>query len=72
MKEGIESYKRKAVMCSLEKFDYACKEHSYVEVTEWHNGEGFDVNVSNHTDRTVYFTHGEFKLIKKLIKELEK
>lgn len=72
MKEGIEKYNRKAIISPLKEYDYICKKDSYIEVTEWNNGEGFDLNVYNHTDRTTHFTYGEFKLIKKLIKELEK
>jgi hypothetical protein len=71
MKE-IERYDRKTIFSSLKDYDFLAKEHGYVEITEWNNGEGFDINVCNYTDRTIGITHGEFKLIKKLIKELEK
>ncbi len=71
MKEKIEKYNRKAIFSTLKDYEFTCKEHSYIEVTEWNNGEGFDVNVCNYTDKTIALTHGEFKLIKKLIKKLE-
>ena len=49
MKE-LEVYKRKAVFCNLKEYDFSCKEHSYIEITEWHNGEGIDINVNNYSD----------------------
>ena len=71
MKE-LEKYNRKAVFCHLKDYDFASKEHSYIEITEWKNGEGIDINAYNYTDRNVSLSYGEFKLIKKLIKQLEK
>lgn len=71
MKE-LEMYTRKAVFCSLKEYDYIAKEHSYVEITEWRNGEGFEIGAYNYTDRTISLTYGEFDLIKKLVKQLQK
>jgi hypothetical protein len=68
----MEKYNRKAVFCNLKEYDFSCKEHSYIEITEWHNGEGVDINAYNYTDRTISISYGEFKLIKKLVKELNK
>jgi hypothetical protein len=68
----MEKYKRKAVFCNLKEYDFSCKEHSYIEITEWNNGEGIDINANNYSDRTISISWGEFKLIKKLVKELNK
>jgi hypothetical protein len=68
----MEKYKRKAVFCHLKDYDFASKENSYVEITEWKNGEGIDINAYNYTDKTISISWGEFKLIKKLVKELNK
>ena len=70
--KDLETYKRKAVFCNLKDYDFASKEHSYIEITEWNNAEGIDINAYNYTDRTISLSYGEFKLIKKLIKHLEK
>jgi hypothetical protein len=70
--KDLEKYKRNAVFCSLKEYDFASKEHSYIEITEWHNGEGFDINACNYSDRNISLSYGEFKLIKKLVKQLEK
>jgi uncharacterized protein YebE (UPF0316 family) len=69
MKE-LEKYNKKAVYCTLKDYDYLAKEHSYVEITQWINGEGFDINVYNQSERVISLSYGEFKLIKKLIKKL--
>lgn len=71
MKE-FEKYKRDAVFSSLKDFDCSAKEHAYIEVTGWNNGEGCDLNIYNHTDRNVSISYSEFSLIKKLIKKLQK
>ena len=71
MKE-FETYKRNAVFSPLKEYDYLAKEHAYIEVTEWKNGEGADINIYNHSEQTISVSYGEFKLIKKIIKELEK
>jgi hypothetical protein len=48
------------------------KTHDFIEVTEWTNGEGYDVQICD-SQRTVLssFTWGQFQLIKKLIKHLD-
>ena len=71
MKE-FEKYKRNSVFSPLKDYDYLSKEHAYIEVTEWKNGEGVDINIYNHSEQTMSLGHGEFKLIKKIIKELNK
>lgn len=65
----MEKYDRKSVCEKLSIYDHLAKEGSFVEVTAWHNGEGFDVSID---DRLFQFTYGEFETIKKLIKKLYK
>lgn len=45
------------------------KEHDFIEVTEWTNGEGWDITISDNKQFSLHFT--EFDLIKKLIEHLE-
>ncbi len=48
-------------------------DNDYMEVTEWSNGEGFDINISDKSgDRTIAMTFGEYDALKKLIKFLNK
>ena len=41
-----------------------------MEVTEWGNGEGYDVKISESERFSIHFT--EWKVLKKLIKALDK
>ena len=49
------------------------KENDFMEVTEWTNGEGFDIQISDVSGtRTIFMTDGEFTALKKLVKSLDK
>jgi hypothetical protein len=67
----IETYKRTATFSLLKPFDYLAKEHDFMEVTEWRNGEGVDVHISSNREQSFQLTWGEFKTLKKLVKELD-
>ena len=62
----MEFYNRKAVYAPLKEYCHLAKEHSFMEVTEWHNGEGFDVTIAD--DKYYSFTHGEFELLNVLVR----
>lgn len=64
----MEFSKRKSVMADLNKFDSLAKDYQYIEVTEWSNGEGYDINFE---DRSYRLTHGELDAINFLIKSLD-
>jgi hypothetical protein len=68
----IESYKRKTVFSELKQFDVLTKEHSFIEVIEWKNKEGVDVNISSYSEKFISLTWGEIDAIKKLTKKLLK
>lgn len=62
----MKTYKRKSVFVNLPPPLF--KDHDFVEVTEWANGEGYDITVS---DNPVISLHEvEFEYIKKLIEHL--
>jgi hypothetical protein len=69
-KVHIDLYNRKAAFAELKQFCHLAKEHDFVEVAEWNNGEGFDVTISSFSDQIITITHGQFDAIKKLIKTL--
>ena len=46
------------------------KESDFIEVTEWSNGEGYDITISGNKSFSLHFT--EWKVLKKLIKKLDK
>lgn len=64
----MKKYKRKSVLAELEKYDVLCKEGAYIEVTEWHNSDGFDIEIYNGDTQKFSLTYGELKALKKLVK----
>ena len=72
----IETSNRKAVFMGLFGICSHAKENSgdFIEVTEWSNGEGFDINVSvkGTGNQIIQLTWGEYKALKKLVKAIEK
>lgn len=68
----MEKYKRKAVFSSLKDYDVFCGEYDFMEVTEWSNGEGFDVEVAGKTNERFQLTYGCYEALKDLVKEIEK
>lgn len=73
MNNKFETYRRVAVFSELEEYCTHAKPTDYVEVTEWHNGEGFDVDVctTNRAPQKFMLTFGEWKLLKKMVKSLD-
>ena len=63
----IEINKRKSAMMSLKDCPWH-KEHDFIEVTEWTNGEGWDICISDK-QFSLHFT--EYDVLKKIIKKLE-
>ena len=62
---------RKSIMVSLDDSIYH-KPIDFIEVTEWANGEGWDIILSNNNDQTFSLHESEFDVIKKMIKQLNK
>ncbi len=58
----------KSVSDELNKYDYLAKDSDFIQVTEWANGEGYDVTIN---DNSYNFTHGQIEAINYLIKSLE-
>jgi hypothetical protein len=66
----VNLYNRKSLMVELKDFDYLAKEDDFIEVTEWKNGEGYDISLSDN--QIISITIGQFDAIKKLIKLFNK
>lgn len=60
----MEQYTRKAKFTSLKPYDHLAKEHDFIEVCEWHNGEGFDVTIN---EKSISLTWGEFEALTALV-----
>jgi hypothetical protein len=67
----ITLYKLDAAFSLLQKFDHCVKPDDFLEVSLCHNGEGFDAHLSSHSDQFFHLTWGQFKALKKLVKELD-
>jgi len=63
----IETYTRKAKFASLKPYCHLAKEHSFIEVTEWSNGEGFDVSIGAAEDRYFSLSWGEYQSLQALV-----
>jgi hypothetical protein len=70
-KNGVQISNRKAIFSELAHYDHLSKPDDYIEVTEWSNGEGFDVEVSGNIDSRFQLTWGQYEAMKALIKTLE-
>ena len=68
----ITCYKLDAAFSPLLEFDHCAKPDDFIEVSLWHNGEGFDVNLNSAGEQRFQLTWGQFKALKKLVKELDK
>jgi hypothetical protein len=60
---------RKSISADLNKFCVLSKEHDFIEITEWTNGEGYDITIN---ERLFMFSHGQLDAIRILVKQLNK
>ncbi len=67
----MDKYNRKAVFSNLKKYDPLADEHDFIEITEWKNGEGFDVEIVSKVSTRFQLSFGEFAAMKKLVKKIE-
>lgn len=64
---------RKAVSVELKDYCHFSKDNDFLAVTEWVNGEGFDVTVETSFKSILFpLTWGEYKALKKVIKFMNK
>ena len=68
LREKINTYYRRAVSADLTVFDILAKPNDFIEVSEWHNGNGYDITIN---DRHFLLTDGELKAINHLVSILE-
>jgi hypothetical protein len=63
----IEFRQRKSAFVPIQ--DAWHEEHDFIEVTEWTNGEGWDIVISDDKYISLHFT--EFAILKELIERME-
>lgn len=64
----MEILERKSISDKLRKYDYLAKNDDYIEVTEWGNGEGWDITLN---EQVISLTWGQLDAIDYLIKHLQ-
>jgi len=67
----MQKYKRKAIFEELLEYDVFSNVDDFIEVTEWSNSEGVDVEISTRNPTSFQLTWGQFSLLEKLIKEIQ-
>jgi hypothetical protein len=60
----MKTYTRESKFTELKPYCHLSKPDAFMEVTEWWNGEGFDVTMN---DKTFSMTHGEFQALQALV-----
>lgn len=64
---NLEITQRKSIYSELD--DTYHKEHDFIEVTEWANGEGWDITISDKQQFSLH--HSEFQKLRLLIDYLD-
>lgn len=64
----MEFVERKSVNDKLRKYDHLAKDDDFIEVTEWANGEGWDVTIN---ERQLLLTRGQLDAIEYLTRSLD-
>ena len=59
---------RKSINDDLQKYDPLKNKFSFIEITEWTNGEGWDIAIN---EKMFNLTHGELEAINYLVKALD-
>lgn len=78
MKEKVKISKRNSAYAELKNFCLFAmgekeKEEYYLDVTEWTNGEGIDIEIWNVEGRKkIHMTWGEWDAIKACVKAIQK
>lgn len=72
LKEVMEINNRKSVNDELRKYCLFAKDNDFIEITEWTNGEGWDITISGEYRNTIIsLTVGELEAINYLVKSLD-
>lgn len=67
----MEKNQRRSIIEYVSKYCYLSKEHDYMELTEWSNGEGYDISLHAHGESQKFsLTSGELDLLFVLSKML--
>jgi len=67
----IERYELETAFVFLADYDATTKGDDFMEMSMWHNGEGFDVILNSNGEQRFGLTWGQYKALKTLVKELD-
>ena len=60
----MQSYNRKSIESLLSNFCHLAKPDDFIEITEWYNGEGYDIVINSQLgQQNLNLTHGEISAI---------
>lgn len=69
----VKTQTKTSMYCDLKPFDSGfAKDYDFVEITEWSNGEGFDVLIETTKSERFSLTWGQYDAVKHLVKKLNK
>jgi hypothetical protein len=73
----IKKQERNSYYSEIKDFCHFAKPDDTMEITEWGNREGFDLRIEqkigeSHFTNDLKFTFGEFELLNKLVKKINK
>jgi hypothetical protein len=61
-------YKRESIFAELKPFCHHAGDNDYIEITDWYNGEGYDIIISSkNRQERVSLTEGEYQALVHLI-----
>ncbi len=60
---------RKSINDDLSKYDIFAKKDDFIEVTEWTNGEGFDIHIND--EPVISLSSGRLEAINYLVKSID-
>ena len=63
----MEQYERPARFTELKPYDHFAKEDDFMEVCEWHNGEGFDVTIGTGQHQQFSLTQCQWECLQALV-----
>lgn len=66
--EKIEVKKVNEILSNLKQFDYLAQNDDYISITEWPNGEGYNITTNN---KCFSLTHGELDAINYLTNKIQ-
>jgi hypothetical protein len=63
----IKKYQREAKFAELKPYCFMSEEHDFMELTEWWNGEGFDVVINSKGEQRFSLTWGQWEALQVLV-----